>query len=84
MLEQNNVIALFLLSIDIGNIPILQKAHRLKASGYIYKANLRGLCLDSRTLKRVLIKIFVQNWDALIDIVCYATNPSLKIYSGNL
>ena len=38
MLEQNNVIALFLLSIDIGNIPILQKAHRLKASGYIYKA----------------------------------------------
>ena len=67
MLEQNNVIALFLLSIDIGNIPILQKAHRL-----------------SRTLKRVLIKIFVQNWDALIDIVCYATNPSLKIYSGNL
>ena len=28
---------------EFGSIPILQKAHRLKAWGYIYKAHLHGL-----------------------------------------
>ena len=30
-------------------------------------AHAGGLCLDSRTHKRVLVKIFVQNWDAPVQ-----------------